>query len=90
MPSIRDAGTLQSAKMFCEDFLNAGGLNMVVNVMHKDAIPSDVDYETRQGCYAMALQLLRYTYRLDYLWIIRPSVNESIPKKWNANLLSNG
>ncbi len=60
MPSIRDAGTLQSAKMFCEDFLNAGGLNMVVNVMHKDAIPSDVDYETRQGCYAMALQLLRY------------------------------
>ena len=58
MPSIRDAGSLQSAKMFCEDFLNAGGLSMVVNVLQRYAIPTEVDYETRQGCYSTALQLL--------------------------------
>ena len=59
MPTIRDPGSLQSAKSFCEDFLNAGGLSLVVNVLQKEAIPPDVDYQTRQGCYAISLQLLR-------------------------------
>ena len=60
MPTLRDPGTLQSAKSFCDDFLNASGLSLVVNVLQRDAIPGDVDYETRQGCYAICLQLLRY------------------------------
>lgn len=60
MPTMRDPGTLQSAKSFCDDFLNAGGLSLVVNVLQREAIPADVDYETRQGCYAICLQLLRY------------------------------
>ena len=59
MPTVRDAATLHSAKSFCEDFLTADGLSLVVHVLQKDAIPSDVDYESRQGCYAIVLQLLR-------------------------------
>lgn len=59
MPVVRDAATVQSAKTFCEEFLNADGLNLVIGVLQKDAIPSDVDYDTRQGVYAVALQLLR-------------------------------
>lgn len=60
MPTVRDVATLHSAKSFCEDFLNADGLSLVVHVLQKDAIPADVDYESRQGCYAIVLQLLRF------------------------------
>ena len=59
MPTIRDPVSLQSARVFTGDFLMAGGLSHVVNVLQREAIPADVDYETRQGCYATVLQLLR-------------------------------
>lgn len=35
-------------------------LSLVVNVMQRDSIPSEVDYETRQGVYSICLQLARY------------------------------
>lgn len=60
MPIQRDTATLQSARTFCEDFLTAGGLSQVVNVLQKEAMPMEVDYETRQGIYSIALQLLQY------------------------------
>ena len=34
--------------------------SLVVNVMQRDSIPSEVDYETRQGVYSICLQLARY------------------------------
>ncbi len=34
-------------------------LSLVVNVMQRDSIPSEVDYETRQGVYSICLQLAR-------------------------------
>uniref|UniRef100_A0A8D0HEE5 Ubiquitin specific peptidase 24 n=1 Tax=Sphenodon punctatus TaxID=8508 RepID=A0A8D0HEE5_SPHPU len=34
--------------------------NLVVNVMQRDSIPSEVDYETRQGVYSICLQLARF------------------------------
>lgn len=60
MPTQRDVTTVQSARKFCDDFLDAGGLSLIVSILQKDAITPDVDYETRQGCYAVSLQLLRY------------------------------
>ena len=57
---MRDPATLQTAAAFCEDFLAADGLALVVHTLQREAIPADVDYESRQGCYAIALQLLRY------------------------------
>ncbi|XP_070563005.1 ubiquitin carboxyl-terminal hydrolase 24-like isoform X2 [Ptychodera flava] len=59
MPAVQDMTSFNS-KVFCENFLTAGGLNFVVNVLQKDAIPPDVDYETRQGCYSICLQLARF------------------------------
>ena len=59
MPTQRDVTTVQSARKFCDDFLDAGGLSLIVSILQKDAISPDVDYETRQGCYAVSLQLLR-------------------------------
>ena len=59
MPVSQDAATIQSAKSFCDDFMSSGGLSLVVNVLQKDAVAADVDYETRQGCYAISLQLAR-------------------------------
>lgn len=36
--------------------------SLVVNVMQRDSIPSEVDYETRQGVYSICLQLARSCY----------------------------
>jgi len=60
MPTgLRDLATVQSARKFCEDFLEANGLNITLNILQKDTMQPDVDYETRQGCYVLSLQLLR-------------------------------
>ncbi|XP_064624443.1 ubiquitin carboxyl-terminal hydrolase 24-like isoform X2 [Lineus longissimus] len=60
LPIAQDTVTQECASSFCEDFLNIGGLNLVINILQKDAIPMEVDYQTRQGCYAICLQLARY------------------------------
>jgi len=61
MPTgLRDLATVQSARKFCEDFLEANGFSLTLNILQKDTIQPEVDYETRQGCYVLSLQLLRY------------------------------
>ncbi|KAJ7423927.1 hypothetical protein WISP_31194 [Willisornis vidua] len=60
MPTADDEMARNCAKSFCENFLRAGGLSLVVNVMQRDSIPSEVDYETRQGVYSICLQLARF------------------------------
>ncbi|ELW67984.1 Ubiquitin carboxyl-terminal hydrolase 24, partial [Tupaia chinensis] len=60
MPTADDDMARSCAKSFCENFLKAGGLSLVVNVMQRDSIPSEVDYETRQGVYSICLQLARF------------------------------
>jgi len=61
MPTgLRDLATVQSARKFCEDFLEANGFNLTLNILQKDTIQPEVDYETRQGCYVLSLQLLRF------------------------------
>lgn len=59
MPTQKDVTTLQSARKFCDDFLDSGGLNLLISILQKETISPEVDYETRQGCYAVSLQLLR-------------------------------
>ncbi|KAM9385228.1 ubiquitin carboxyl-terminal hydrolase 24 isoform 3-T3 [Pholidichthys leucotaenia] len=60
MPTSDDEMAKTSSKSFCDNFLKAGGLSLVVNVMQRDSIPSEVDYETRQGVYSICLQLARF------------------------------
>ena len=60
MPTADDEMARNCAKSFCENFLRAGGLSLVVNVMQRDSIPSEVDYETRQGVYSICLHLARF------------------------------
>lgn len=69
MPTALDSGSQPSTGKFCEDFLNAGGLGLVVNILQRDAMPPDVDYETRQGCYAISLQLLRLENTLTSIYL---------------------
>lgn len=59
MPVVQDTNTVQSAQMFSNDFLSAGGLTLVLNILQKDSIPIDVDYDIRQGCYLTALAIAR-------------------------------
>ncbi|XP_044286407.1 ubiquitin carboxyl-terminal hydrolase 24 isoform X3 [Varanus komodoensis] len=60
MPTADDEMARNCARSFCENFLRAGGLSLVVNVMQRDSIPTEVDYETRQGVYSICLQLARF------------------------------
>ena len=45
---------------FAEDFVKSGGLRLLLNVLEKDALPLDIDYDIRQSAYFIALQLAAY------------------------------
>ncbi|KAL3868453.1 hypothetical protein ACJMK2_041259 [Sinanodonta woodiana] len=60
VPTSQDTVTRSSTQTFFEEFLNAGGLSVVVNVLQPEALPQDTIYETRQGCYSICLQLARF------------------------------
>ncbi|XP_071953763.1 ubiquitin carboxyl-terminal hydrolase 24-like [Antedon mediterranea] len=60
MPANHEDNGIQSTRRFREAFLNAGGLSLIVNILQKDAIPSDADEETRRGCYSICIQLARF------------------------------
>ena len=48
------------ANKFAEDFVKSGGLRLLLNVLEKDALPLDIDYDTRQSAYFISLQLAGY------------------------------
>ena len=50
----------RSSAKFGEDFIRSGGLRHILNVLDKDALPFDVDYDIRQSAYLIALQLAGY------------------------------
>ncbi|XP_022244007.1 ubiquitin carboxyl-terminal hydrolase 24-like [Limulus polyphemus] len=60
IPTTCDATTLQSAQVFCENFLRDGGLRLVLNLLQPDSLLQDVDYYVRQGCYFISVQIARY------------------------------
>lgn len=45
---------------FCEEFLTSGGLSQIMQIFQVDHFPTDVEYEIRQACYSLALQLILY------------------------------
>ncbi|XP_044158178.1 ubiquitin carboxyl-terminal hydrolase 24 isoform X4 [Bufo gargarizans] len=79
MPTADDEMARNCAKSFCENFLKAGGLSLVVNVMQRDSIPSEVDYETRQGVYSICLQLARFLL-----------VGQTMPTAFDEDLAKDG
>uniref|UniRef100_A0A8C3TC75 Ubiquitin carboxyl-terminal hydrolase 24 n=1 Tax=Chelydra serpentina TaxID=8475 RepID=A0A8C3TC75_CHESE len=79
MPTADDEMARNCAKSFCENFLRAGGLSLVVNVMQRDSIPSEVDYETRQGVYSICLQLARFLL-----------VGQTLPTLLDEDILKDG
>ncbi|XP_076309376.1 ubiquitin carboxyl-terminal hydrolase 24-like isoform X2 [Tachypleus tridentatus] len=60
IPTTCDATTLQSAQVFCENFLRDGGLRLVLNLLQPDSLLQEVDYDVRQGCYFISVQIARY------------------------------
>lgn len=46
-------------QLFRRNFLESGGLKSVINVLQRNALPSEVDLAIRQDCYANALALSR-------------------------------
>ncbi|KAM8930374.1 ubiquitin carboxyl-terminal hydrolase 24 isoform 2-T2 [Pelodytes ibericus] len=79
MPTADDEMARNCAKSFCENFLKAGGLSLVVNVMQRDSIPTEVDYETRQGVYSICLQLARFLL-----------VGQTMPSTFDEDLSKDG
>jgi ubiquitin carboxyl-terminal hydrolase 9/24 len=49
-----------SGTKFGEDFVRSGGLRLLLNVLEKDALPLEIDYELRQSAYFVSLQLAGY------------------------------
>ena len=49
----------EMTQLFRRNFLEAGGLQCVVNVFKRTSLPQDVDIEVRQACYAIAISLAR-------------------------------
>lgn len=60
MPTHIEAGSAAVTQVVCEEFLNNGGLSLVVNVLQPESLPADINYEIRQGCYSICLQLARF------------------------------
>lgn len=60
MPTFFDTTTLNNTNVFKQEFLLACGLNFVSRVLRKDYFSQDVNYEIRQGCCLIALQLARF------------------------------
>lgn len=60
MPTGEEVGVQHSARRFCDDFLVAGGLGLVVRILQPEAISTEVCYSIRQGCYSICLQLARF------------------------------
>lgn len=60
MPTVLDTTTLNNTSVFKQEFLSACGLNFVCRVLRKDYFLQDVNYEIRQGCCLIALQLARF------------------------------
>ena len=51
---------VSTADSFKENWLNAGGLNLIMNILLPDTLPIHADYELRQNCYYIILQLARF------------------------------
>lgn len=60
MPTVLDTTSLKQTNAFKQEFLSASGLNLVCRVLRKDYFLQDVNYEIRQGCCLIALQLARF------------------------------
>ncbi|XP_059140581.1 ubiquitin carboxyl-terminal hydrolase 24-like isoform X2 [Physella acuta] len=60
MPTAEDPPVQATAQSFCTEFLLNGGLSLVVSVLQPESLPADINYEIRQGCYSICLQLARY------------------------------
>lgn len=60
MPTVLDSTNLSNTSLFKQEFLSASGLNFVCRVLRKDYFFQDVNYEIRQGCCLIALQLARF------------------------------
>ena len=60
LPVHEEDGRETSAQDFRKQFLRAGGLKFVINILQKNALPQDVEVKIRQDCYAIALFLARY------------------------------
>ncbi len=59
MPAL-DKSDETATKQFRRNFLEAGGLKCVINVLQRNALSSNVDLSIRQDCYAIALSLARW------------------------------
>ena len=60
MPAETKSVDELSTQLFKKNFLEAGGLKFVINVLQKDVLPATIDPVVRQDCYAVSLSLARF------------------------------
>eukprot|EP00095_Tigriopus_kingsejongensis_P003305 maker-scaffold355_size198070-snap-gene-0.39 protein:Tk03305 transcript:maker-scaffold355_size198070-snap-gene-0.39-mRNA-1 annotation:"ubiquitin carboxyl-terminal hydrolase 24 isoform x8" len=57
MPTKHDNMMSSGAQQFSNFFVQAGGLELILNVMDRQALAPDVDYDLRQSIYLITLQI---------------------------------
>ena len=83
MPTQEEDGMRSETRQFCEEFLTNGGLSLVVNVLQPEALPNDINYEIRQGCYSICLQLARYILSQFYFFLVCSCISTYSTTKFN-------
>jgi ubiquitin carboxyl-terminal hydrolase 9/24 len=57
---VREDESESSAGDFKKHFLKSGGLQFVLNILQREALPCNVELGIRQDCYAITLSLARF------------------------------
>lgn len=58
MPTRPNSFLKVSSEHFSRQFLDAGGLKMILNILEKNSLPADLDPDIRQSAYHVTLQLV--------------------------------
>ncbi|KAK7081025.1 Ubiquitin carboxyl-terminal hydrolase 24 [Halocaridina rubra] len=58
--SVSSDGSVNGNIRFCEEFLLCGGLSLICNLLKRDSLPPEIEYEIRQSVYLISLQILKY------------------------------
>ena len=51
---------VEAAPKFSNDFLEAGGLRVILNIFHHDALPADVNCDIRQSIYLVRCSIKKH------------------------------
>ncbi|TRY69996.1 hypothetical protein TCAL_02811 [Tigriopus californicus] len=86
MPTKNDTVLASAAQKFSNHFVQAGGLELILHVLDRQAMAPDVDYDLRQSVYLITLQIAHHLLcgqpaKLQMCTITSPGMKPTPPKR---------